>query len=94
VIEKRMADSEIENAFIAAVPAIAPKFGKIRISILIDQYLHHRTIDLNIVEIPLPLKNGNDPNSRFDMLNLQQRGIGVRIRTVDGNSIEVQAQRR
>ncbi len=89
-----MADSEIENARIAAVSAAARKFRKVRISILIDQYLHHRMIDLNLVEIPLPLKNGNDPNSCLDVLNLQQRGVGVRIRTVDGNSIEIQTQRR
>ena len=93
MIEHGASNAQIEDAGVA-VAAAAFDGGNVGVAVLVDKHLHHGLIDSNVVEVPLPLKDGYDADACQSVPYLEQGRACIGTRSVDRNAINVQAQVR
>ncbi len=81
------------NTVVLLLAVAALECGKVGDAVLIDEDLRDGVVDANAVEVPFASEDGDDAHACLGMLHLKQRRIGVRSCAIDGEAVEVDAER-
>src|SRR5689334_1969649 len=85
-----MTNSEVEYAGAAAASAL--RFRDIVSAVFVDEHVHYGMVDADVVQIPASMQDGDDADTRSDVVDLQERGIGIGLRAVNCDPVHVQTE--